>query len=346
MDSKVIDLVNKFGSANVGIIGDIMLDHYIWGEVTRISPEAPVPIYNVLHNHDYRLGGSGNTLHNVITLGGNISIFGVMGNGETGKQFHDLVANLIIRYSTIDDIGLVKAPNYKIPVKHRLLAMGQQVMRMDEEAADYVCTGVAQDEILSKLLAKAKLGKMKYLIVSDYHKGMITAKMIIELRRICREHGIKIVVNAKRQLERYKGVHGITFNKSEAEAQLGEHIIIDPDRMKQAGKKLIEALNTDFVLVTLGADGMFVYTDKEEFFYQQARSLGVYDVTGAGDTVLATIVLGLASGGNWDEVLYLANLSAGIAVSKVGTYAVTNGELLKRVYEDIHDGAVKDDKQG
>jgi len=294
--SRVEQILNRFSGKTILIIGDLMLDEFIWGKVRRISPEAPVPVVEVTEE-TYRLGGSGNVAANIRALDGTPIPIGVIGQDSVGDQ----VVNLM-HQSGIDISGLVRN-NRPTTVKTRIIAHSQQVVRADRESKQPVSSDVTA-EVVERFLRH--LPSASAVIVSDYNKGVVSAKV---------EHA-----------DYYRPITIITPNQREAELLTGTSIS-DEASLEQAGHKLLEKFGCDYALITRGEDGMSLF-DAVNSHHLPTFAREVFDVTGAGDTVIATLCLAYAAGASIEECATLANHAAGIVVGKVGTATLCRSELL------------------
>ena len=318
--AKLRDGLQKFHQANVLVIGDIIVDHFIYGNVSRISPEAPVPVVNV-QKESLLLGGSANVLHNLHGLGARGTICGIIGTDFIGEQFLTL----------LDDIdfptdGVVRSPDRPTTKKTRIIAQNQQIVRFDREQAKPLT-----EESLQTMFdfLDAHLGKFQAVVVSDYNKGVICAPLMDHLRPLLQKHNIPMIVDPKPgHPEFFKGATIITPNNLETKLMSGMDIS-DSDSLLAAAGKLKQEIGSEAVLITRGEEGMALLSGKEPLFCIPTVAREVYDVTGAGDTVIATLAMGLAVGLSHKEAATLANYAAGIVVGKVGTATTSKEELLE-----------------
>ena len=313
--------VAGFQKANVLVIGDIIVDHFIWGSVSRISPEAPVPVVNVTRE-TVLLGGAANVLNNLYALGARATLCGVVGADPIGDQLLGLLADL-----SSPTRGVIRAGDRPTIKKTRIIAQSQQVVRVDREVKGEL-SGACVGQI-KKFLAE-NLHAFDAVIVSDYAKGLITPAFMEELRRLLAGNGNPpLVVDPKPgPSERYRGATVITPNHHEA-ALMSGLAIHDEESLTAAARALLAGLECRAVLVTRGEAGMALLEQGEELFSIPTVAKEVYDVTGAGDTVAATLALGLASGLSLPAAATLANYAAGIVVGKVGTATAKADELLQ-----------------
>ncbi|MFA5795396.1 MAG: D-glycero-beta-D-manno-heptose-7-phosphate kinase [Candidatus Brocadiia bacterium] len=322
-------LINRFGSPKIMVLGDLILDKYVWGRVERISPEAPIQILNA-QREGLRLGGVANVAHNVVTLGAKSDLVGVVGNDDTGRQIRNLC-----RQFGINTAGIVLDRVRQTPLKTRMIAQNQQVLRVDNESLAQI-SAAAEQSILSYIRRNIK--HYDIILISDYNKGTLTDSLLKAVIRIARSGQKKVVIDPKgRDYGKYRGATALTPNRLEAELATGIKIKDEASR-KQVARKLIKDANLDFVIITLGEKGLYLLDRKGYEVYDPARHLDVYDVTGAGDTVLATLGMAFAGGLGYNEALHLANLAAGVVVSKVGTATVTRPEIIEH-YRNLNDTA-------
>lgn len=318
------DIVPQFTKARVLVIGDIIIDHFLWGTASRISPEAPVPVVNV-EREDLLLGGSANVLRNIVSLGGSGALCGVIGDDAMGRKIVELVEAL-----GASTEGLVVGQR-STTVKTRVVAQGQQVVRFDREQ-----TGVPAKPTLDSLLAylEAHIHTFDAVMVSDYAKGMISEQLMTRLHQLLlsvrnRENrSIPLVVDPKpSNIHCFVGATVITPNHHEAKQISG--IRIDDERsLLAAARQIRDDIGCEAVLITRGEAGMALLQDDNDLVTIPTMAKEVYDVTGAGDTVAATLALGLAAGCSMNDAAVLANYAAGIVVGKVGTASVSAAELL------------------
>jgi D-beta-D-heptose 7-phosphate kinase/D-beta-D-heptose 1-phosphate adenosyltransferase len=314
--------VRKFRTANILVIGDIIVDHFIWGSVSRISPEAPVPVVNVTHEN-LMLGGSANVLHNIYAQGAKSALCGVIGTDAMGDHLLRMLTDLGSPTG-----GIVRSDNRPTILKTRIVAQHQQVVRFDREK-----TGELSKARLAevKSFLDSHLADFDAVIVSDYDKGMISPALMNHLRKLLAKSKIPLIVDPKpRHAERFKGVTIITPNHHEAELMSGMKIGSEKE-LTAAAQKMQKTLGCQAVLITRGEAGMALFEKGQPLYTIPTVAKEVYDVTGAGDTVAATLALGLAVGLGFAEAATLANFAAGIVVGKVGTATASTEELLRAI---------------
>lgn len=322
MTSKLKAIINRFHKAKILVIGDLILDEFIWGKVDRISPEAPVPVVWV-NSESFMPGGASNVASNIAALGGVCSITGVIGNDKNGKT---LVEELKRR--KVNTSGIVIDGERPTTLKTRIIAHHQQVVRVDREK-----NGAIDDNVLEQLLSFIRQSQEEVdgIIIEDYGKGVIVPRLLSEIINIAKRHKKIITVDPKiSHFSYYSGVTSITPNEKEAAGGAGIKIEGDED-IDKAGKKLLKELSLESVLITLGENGMRLFEKGGATTHIPTVAQEVFDVSGAGDTVIAAFTLALTAGATKLEAAHLANFAAGIVVSKVGTAVVTKEELLERI---------------
>ena len=312
-------LVGRFRRVRVLVLGDLMLDRFVWGDVRRISPEAPVPVVRVT-TEEMRAGGAGNVVANVAALGGRPAVAGVVGTDGAGN--HLLAA---LRAAGADVGAVLRVRNPGTIEKTRIIAHQQQVVRLDRE------THGAVAQPLRRRLATAVLARLRradVLIVSDYGKGVIGADLLEQLAAAHERRPFTWVVDPKGvNFSHYRRASLVKPNLMEAAHASGIEIT-GPETLRRAGQALLERWETDAVLISRGEDGMTLFRRGGAVRTFPTAAREVFDVTGAGDTVVATCALALGAGGSLEDATQLANHAAGIVVGKIGTASVTARELL------------------
>ncbi len=310
MDYK--DILKKFKDKKILIIGDIILDHYIWGNVDRVSPEAPVPVVDV-QKESYMLGGAGNVANNVTSLGAVASIAGIVGNDHRAEILKEIFLNKEIH---VDGVFHDVRPT---TVKTRVIAHNQQVVRFDREDRNLINAPVFQS--LYNYISE-NIHSFDAVIISDYKKGVISPKMIHFLVELTKPLNLFISVDPKvGHFHYYKGVSLITPNMKEASDGSGVKIR-DDNTLEKAGLRLINKLGCEAVLITRGERGMSLFL-RESMHHIPTVAREVYDVTGAGDTVISAFTLSQISGATMLQSAVIANHAAGIVVGEVGTATTT-----------------------
>lgn len=310
--------IAKFPQASVLVVGDLILDHYIWGKVSRISPEAPVPIVHV-GSESLKLGGAANVYNNIVSLGGRADLCGIIGSDEGGRQ---LLKELGTRRHGRG--GVVIDPDRPTTRKTRVVAHNQQIVRYDVEGRTDI-TAQSQRRIIRYI--ESRLREISCLVVSDYAKGVVTATLMAALTRLAALRRIPIIVDPKvEHFSYYKGVTVVTPNHLEAAQAAGVHGD-DDQTVNQAGDILRQRLGCECVLITRGEKGMSLFESNGSHWHIPTVARQVYDVTGAGDTVIGTLALAMAAGASIRDGAILANHTAGIVVGMVGTATVTAQQL-------------------
>jgi D-beta-D-heptose 7-phosphate kinase / D-beta-D-heptose 1-phosphate adenosyltransferase len=310
----MIDFKNK--NPKILVIGDLMIDHYLWGKCERISPEAPVQIVNI-DKESSVLGGAGNVINNLRALGSKVDVLSVIGD--------DLVANelkILLKDIEVQSNMLIIEKNRKTSKKSRLIASQQQVLRYDNESIENI-SNISEEEIINKL--KTNILNYNVIILSDYGKGVLTRKLTQEIISISNENKIKVFVDPKgKDYSKYKGAYTLTPNKKEA-IEATSITIKDNKTLEEAIKKLKEECNLKVSLITLSESGIAIFDDNLRIKPTVARE--VYDVTGAGDTVIASIAFAIANDMKIDDAIQFANLAAGVVVGKIGSATATLDEI-------------------
>ena len=313
-------LVQKFKKATLLVVGDIMIDEFIWGTVSRISPEAPVPVVAVNHE-DLLLGGAANVVHNVHSLGGRVLLAGLVGDDRMGEKIKELLKD-----QGIDRSGLVVEAGRPTTIKTRIIAHSQQVVRFDRESGEPISTQ-SQERLLDYV--DAHWNKVDGVIIADYGKGLIIPDLMDFIMNKKRADGKLVTVDPKvNNFAFYTGATILTPNRSEAEAAAGKQMR-DEASLMEVGNELLERFASQAILITRGEEGMALFERERAVIAVPTVAKEVYDVTGAGDTVISALTLSLAAGSTFPEAAVVANYAAGIVVGKVGTATVTPAELKK-----------------
>jgi D-beta-D-heptose 7-phosphate kinase/D-beta-D-heptose 1-phosphate adenosyltransferase len=311
------DMLN-FDHCRVLAIGDLMIDEYVWGDVDRISPEAPVQIVLVT-SEEYTLGGAGNVINNLAMLGANVFSVGVIGVGADGKRILDKLAAL-----GADTEGVVKEPKRRTTRKTRIIGANQQMLRIDRENTRDISE---QTKAAIIRYVEAKIADTDIMLISDYGKGLLSKSLLQRLIALAKAHQKPIIADPKGlDFSKYAGVTVLTPNKKEAAQASGMDIRDDAALMK-AGYRLLETCGIENLLITCGKDGMILFEPGKEPFKIAAQARQVFDVSGAGDTVLSVLGLAMANGLSLKQGAAIANTAAGIVVGKAGTATVSKQEL-------------------
>lgn len=316
---RLIALMQNFTRARVLIVGDVMIDEYLTGDAERISPEAPVPVVRI-EGEKHLVGGAGNVARNITALGGKAVLIGVRGNDSAGKILEECLSREHITHSLL---SLDRRPT---TIKTRILARQQQVLRFDKEDASPLA---AEDAASLLRLTAEHLPHCHALILSDYGKGMVTKDLVTGLHKLLRKNSptIPVLVDPKPQnIHLYKGVSLLTPNAKET-SEAARMPVKTPQEIILAGQTLIKRLGCRHLVTTLGGRGMAVFETGGTVWHIPTVARQVFDVTGAGDTVIATIALGLVSGLDLVPSCLLANYAAGIVVGQVGAATTTRQQL-------------------
>lgn len=317
------EIFTQMSNARLGVVGDLMLDRYVWGHVERMSPEAPVPVVT-WQDESSNLGGAANVAANVKALGADVQLFGIIGDDTDGECLMDLLEK-----RSFGTTGVVTVDDRPTIVKTRIIANSQHIVRVDREKINEI-----DDSTQRKLIVRlrAALGGVNCLIIEDYNKGLLTPSFIKEIIASANELGVKVAVDPKhKNFWDYKGATLFKPNLRELAAALGRPVETEKDLIS-AGKEVVERLELDYLLVTRGREGMALFNNGEVEFLQ-TRAHRVHDVSGAGDTVIATIMTALASGADILEAAILANIAASIVIAEVGAVPVDFAELRRLSFE-------------
>ncbi len=326
-EGRFQEILDSFPKVSILVVGDIMMDRFIRGKVSRISPEAPVPVVAV-EKEDFLLGGAANVVNNIQSLGGKGALCGVVGDDEPGEQIRKALAE-----KGIDIRGIFVDSGRQTTVKTRIIAHHphyQQLVRIDRETPDELKGKTCQS--LSKFLCES-VDRFDGVILSDYGKGLLTRELIRAVIRRAKASGKPLLVDPKlKNFFLYKGATVVTPNTNEAGEALGIPIT-DETSFIMAGMKLLSRLRCDALVITRGEKGMTLFEPDHAPFPVPTVAKEVYDVTGAGDTVIGTMALALGTGARVGvkDAAVLANYAAGIVVGKVGTATVNRDELMKAV---------------
>ncbi len=331
MHSKLIQIISDAKSPAIMVIGDLMLDRYVWGEVNRISPEAPIPIINV-DREELRPGGAGAVIANLTHLGAKVFCTGILGEDAAGRDLSRMIKDLGADTSGIF-IDTKRPTTVKTRIMGQLHTAGravQQLLRIDNEK-----THPAPKEIEEKVIhyVKKHLPQCDAVAFSDMNKGLITEKVLAMIAKLGRKAGKPIIADPRisRDCSAYKGVTAITPNRHETQIMTGIDVSV-PGNLEKVGRKLVEDLDLHCAIITLDKDGIFLYQKDGTHLILPTSPREVYDVTGAGDMILSMITFVVAGGFNFIEAARLANVAAGIEVGKIGVASVSKEEILDVLY--------------
>ncbi len=322
--ARAFGYIGKFPSARILVVGDIMLDEYVWGSVGRISPEAPVPVVAVTRE-TRALGGAANVAMNASALRARVGIAGLVGADNPGRELLRMLGKCRIRAA-----GVVVDRNRPTTTKTRVIAHNQQVVRVDREKKEL------PDRRAIDALRKAVLASIRAVdgvVLSDYRKGALSRELVEDVVAAAKRHGAFVLVDPKRSdFSFYRGCTLITPNRSETEAALGGRELSGDREIVEGGKALLRRCGAKAILVTRGDEGMsLVERGKNASFHIPAVARQVFDVTGAGDTVIGTLAVGMAAGAPLRDAALLANVAAGVVVGEVGTSPITIEKLSRAI---------------
>jgi len=321
------DILEGFPRVKILVVGDIMMDRSILGKVSRISPEAPVPVI-VVEREDFDLGGAANVAHNVHSLGGRVWLCGVLGDDENGQKTRRRIAEVGIQAD-----GIFLEQGRQTTVKTRIIAHHphhQQLVRIDRETIDHPRISTLRN--LAKFLTE-NIGNFDGIVISDYGKGLLTGNLIQTIIQRARKLKKLIMVDPKlKNFFYYKGATVVTPNTKEA-SEASRVSINNRSSLEKVGRKLLGRLRCDAIVITQGEEGMTVFEPHQKPIPVPTVAKEVFDVTGAGDTVIGTMALALGAGARIIDAANLANYAAGIVVGKRGTATVTPKELKKAIQE-------------
>ena len=323
-EARVKTLFDQFHGKRIGVVGDLMLDRYYWGSITRISPEAPVPVVEV-ESQSIRLGGAANVANNIASLGGIPLMIGVIGDDNGGKRLRALVEE-----AGFPSSGLVVDNSRPTTTKTRVIAHSQHVVRIDQEVKLDVGKEV-QGKIFDIL--RKELPALDAVILEDYNKGVVVKELIHEISALARKARKTVTVDPKfNNFFEYKNITVFKPNRKETEEALGRRLT-DLKSIEEAGWDLVKRLETDNVLLTLGERGMSLFERGGQVTHVSTQAKHVADVSGAGDTVISTLTMAIVAGATVREASALANHAGGVVCGEVGIVPIQLQTLLNAVLE-------------
>ena len=332
---RLEQILERAGSRRITVIGDLMLDEFVWGKVGRISPEAPVPVVEVTGESFYP-GGAANVARNLREFVDHVAVIGMLGKDRSGRQLRDLLAE-----QKIDTSNAIEDETFCTILKTRIIALHQQVVRVDREK---ILTPSSAHITKAIAAVRDNLKQTDAIIFEDYGKGFVTSELVAKIAREAAAAG-KIVAadpNPRHSVD-WRGVTVVKPNRAEAFLAAGiprrdaeEPLTKDTD-LEHVGKALLKKWETQYVLITLGEHGMMLFQQKDAPHYIRTKARQVFDVSGAGDTAIALFTLGLVSGATPIEAAEIANHASAVVVSKLGTATVTRDELIASFREDSED---------
>jgi len=321
MPLRSLDILDRIADLHLAVVGDAMVDRFLWGEVHRISPEAPVPVVR-LNRESVKLGGAANVAANIRSLGARVDLVAVAGTGETAHT----LAGLLVE-SGIDDTGLLRIDGRRTTLKTRIIAHHQQVVRADVETEEPLKES-HRAELIDRL---TEGGPYHGIVLSDYGKGVLSDDVLRGAIDLGKLTGCPVVVDPKKgDYSQYEGCTSLTPNQKEA-AGATALAIINPESLQKAGRILLERTRAACVLITRGEHGMALFERNGDEHHLPTEARDVFDVTGAGDTVIAVYTAALAAGATFLEAANLANHAAGLAVRDLGTVAITADQIREAV---------------
>jgi len=314
------------------VVGDLMLDKYVWGHVKRTSQEAPVPVLEVT-DEEVRPGGAGSVMNNLARLGATVEACSIVGDDPDGNEVRERLESL-----GVSTTGVIEDPGRRTTVKVRMMGQVQSARRAVQQLlrTDYEATAPLSAEMEARVLeyVTKELPKFDVVVVSDYDKGLLTTPLVESIAQLGREAGVPVIVDPSlvEDYSRYRGAAAVTPNRYEAEIATGVHIT-GPESLVEAGQKLVETLALDCVVITIDKDGMFLYGRDGDHEQIPTVPQDVYDVTGAGDMVVSALSFVVGSGHGFREAIHIANVAAGIEVGKLGVVPVSRQEIISDLVE-------------
>ncbi len=319
---RLLNLKNNFKGINVAIVGDMMLDGYFWGDVKRISPEAPVPIVEI-DDEFFRFGGAANVALNISKLGGNAIPFGVVGDDDEARIFSDLINEVDISTKFV-----IKDPSRPTTNKTRVISADQHIVRIDKESKLPISSKI-EDQLFSSL--KDTINEIDAIILQDYNKGVLTPNLIGQIIELGNEFDKIITVDPKfDNFFNYKNTTLFKPNRKETENAFGMRIN-SSESIENAGSQLLEQLDAKYCLLTLGQEGMAIFEKEKPYLQIPTIARKVLDVSGAGDTIIATITMALQAGCSIKESVYLANYAGGIVCEVAGIVPIELDNLFNSI---------------
>lgn len=320
---RLVEIISNFKKVKIAVVGDIMLDDYLIGTVDRISPEAPVPVV-LIKKEKFVLGGAGNVINNLATLGAKSYCYGLVGDDIDGDRLIASMKNL-----GVDTSAIIRSEERPTIVKRRILGGSQQLLRLDWEDPSDINV-ILEDAILEKF--EEKIDEIDGIILSDYDKGVLTPKVSTEIIKMAKKKGKIVVVDPKpSNVENYIGASSMTPNRKEAELCL---VNSRKKSIDVIGKEIREKIELENLLMTRSEEGVSLY-EEDKVINIPTFAKEVFDVTGAGDTVISVYTLAKAAGATWEEAAKIANTAAGVVVGKIGTSTVTVDEIIS-FYDEIY----------
>ena len=323
---KIEKIIANFGKAKILILGDIMLDEYLYGDVGRISPEAPVPVVDIKEER-LKLGGAANVANNIATLGDEPILLGTVGEDDASIKLSQLLKNCNITRDF-----LINDSERRTTIKTRIIAQSQQIVRADREDTKDISENI-EKIVLTRF--RSVVDKINAIIISDYGKGVITASLLEKVIPACKENNVFIAVDPKEShFFNYKDVSVVTPNHHEAGFVAGHRIVNDND-LKIVSRILLDKLQAESLLITRGSKGMALFTADDQVDYFPTVARKVFDVTGAGDTVISVFVSAVTAGATLKEAAIISNCAAGAVVREIGTATITSKKLTQEFKDNF-----------
>jgi D-beta-D-heptose 7-phosphate kinase/D-beta-D-heptose 1-phosphate adenosyltransferase len=327
---------DNFSSVKVLVVGDVMIDRYLWGEVSRISPEAPVPVVR-LKKTELIAGGAANVAANIAGLGATPFLIGVIGRDPEGKVFPQILSS-----ANVSPDYLVTSQNRRTTIKTRIIAHNQQIVRLDQETTGSL-TALEQGKVWA--MVEKVSDTVKVIVISDYNKGMMGENLVSRLIKYGKKHGKTVIVDPKgKDYTKYKNAAILTPNKFEAADACGLEGT-GKETLAKAGWELLLRLKLNALLITRGEEGMTLFEKNKRAGQLKALARNVYDVTGAGDTVIAALAVAVGAGENYFGASEIANAAAGIVVGEIGTTTIKLKDLMNFFKEGTVEKINNEDKQ-
>lgn len=316
------ELLQRFSGCRILVLGDLMLDRYVWGRTERISPEAPVPVVQV-ERESTMLGGAGNVVRNLVSLGAQVDVVATVGDDAAARELDKR-----LDHWKINPEGLVVDPTRETTEKTRVIASGQQVVRFDKESEDGISSETAEKLLLA---LSARAGSVDGVIIEDYGKGLLLPELVTRTMEICASEGVRVFVDPKqRPWDVYRGAELVKPNLREAQEILQLRIRSEDD-LERVGRELLSYTGAQMVAVTRSAEGMTLFPSDGETLHFPTVVREVADQAGAGDTAIATLALARLAGAEWPEAALLANEAGGFVVGIPGTATLTSDDLLRQL---------------
>ncbi|MEJ2050011.1 MAG: D-glycero-beta-D-manno-heptose-7-phosphate kinase [Calditrichota bacterium] len=328
-EKRLLEIAEKAHQNRIIVFGDLMVDQYLWGNVSRISPEAPVPIINI-SSEQVRFGGAANVAFNIIGLKANPLLIGVLGDDRMGHIFQDM-----LKQSNLSNEGIVMVPGRPTTVKTRIIGNNQHVARVDQESVEQISSEI--QEQLYKIFV-SQIENVAAIVIEDYNKGVVAPQLVKHVSELAERNDKIITVDPKfENFFAFKNVTVFKPNVKETEEALAMRIR-DDETLTSAGKKLLSMLNAKAVLVTRGSRGMALFEKSGDHDFIETQARKVADVSGAGDTVIATLTFALSGGSSIKEAVTLSNYAAGIVCEEVGVVPVNLENLIEVVLRKQNSG--------